>query len=368
LSEKLLVLIIDVDNDIGMATKTKTPIAGEENVRRLAFSFAMERPEDSDVNVVFAGLQLYYKLKEEGRDVEIAVIGGDARDYVRASLMINDQVKHLKEKLGVGEAIIVTDSPVDEVMLPVVQSHLKIAGVKRVIVEQWRGVEVTYTLIARYIKKALTEPRFSRTFLGVPGAILLLVGLLKLTGYLDYAVAMAGILMGGVMVVRGFGLEDKLYEYWGSSPIMFIASLLATVLLIAGVGLIANSIREHGLSLYGLGDGISAAAPLLGLAAFSVLVGKSVIKLLSRDIKVWHDIVGMVLAIVFAVSFSRLGEALLSLPEGASSQLLKSVLIESGFVQLMLAGIGLSAVLTLIARALEGRVGGSSSEAAEQKS
>lgn len=356
MSRRLLILIVDRDNDIGESTRWETPIVGVESVRQAALEFAVARPEDSDVNVMFAGIQMYEKLRGEGRDVEIAVVGGDARDLVRADLRISEQLEALKRQLGFEEVLLVTDGAEDEAIIPIVQSYARIAGVRRVIVEQMRGIEETYILIGRYIKKALVEPRFSRLFLGIPGLLLLSLVGLYVSGYLDYAAAIAGLLIGGAMVIRGFNLEEKIYEFWGSSPIMFIASTLATISLITGAALMVNSLRNYGLTLHGLGDGISAGTPFIGLSVFSILVGKAVVKLINRDVKVWHDIVGMVLTVIGIMAFTNLGETLLLLPQNPGSQGLRAVLFDSGFVQLMLIGIGLSGVLTLVATLIEKRL------------
>lgn len=350
---RMLILVVDRDNDIGESTGWSTPIVGIDQVRRAAMEFAVARPEDSDVNVMFAGIQMYERLRSEGRDVEIAVVGGDARDLVRADLRISGQLRDLKERLGFEEVLLVSDGAEDEAIIPIVQSFARVVGVRRVVVEQMRGIEETYILLGRYLKKAVMEPRFSRLFLGIPGLLLLSLVGLYVSGYLDYAAAIAGLLIGGAMVIRGFNLEEKIYEFWGSSPIMFIASTLSTISLITGVALMVNSLRNYGLTLHGLGDGISASTPFIGLSVFSILVGKAVVKLINRDVKVWHDIVGMVLTVIGIVAFSNLGEALLLLPQNPGSQGLRMVLFESGFVQLMLVGIGVSGLLTLIATLIE---------------
>jgi len=352
---KLVVLVVDSDNDVGETLGQKTPIIGEERVKSAAVEFAVKRPEDSDLNAMFAALSLYYELKERGWNVEVAVLGGDAKDSVKASIKVSEEAEEVKKATGASSAIVVTDGPSDEALLALISSRIRVVGAKHVIVEQWRGVEVTYALIAKYLKKALTEERYARLFLGVPGLLVVLVAALKMLGLLEYALALAGVVVGGAMVVRGFGLESRIREYWASSPVMFVSSLLATVLLIAGAWLLAEALGGEGLSVRSLGTALASSAPLFGLAAFSVFAGKSIVKLLHRDVKVWHDVIGMVLSIVFVVSFSSLGEALAQLPPGAGAQQILSAVMRSGFVEWMLAGLGASGVLAAVAAFLEKR-------------
>ncbi len=350
--EKILVLIVDRDNDIEEATDFKTPIYGKDEVIKTALEFARRKPEDSDVNVIFGGLQLYEKLLEEGKNVEIAIVSGDAYDSVKADMKIREELLQLKKKLKVTSIIMVSDGAEDEAILPVLQSILPVVSVKRIVVEQWRGVEETYILIGRYIKKALFEPRFSKLFLGVPGLIILSLVALKIAGYLQYATIIAGLLLGSAMIIRGFNLEEKLYEYWVSSPIMFIASTLSSISLIIGVGLFLYSLKT-GLTIQNMGDAITSATPFVGMSAFSVLVGKSIIKLLSRDVKVWRDIVGMVMTIIAMIAFSDLGDALMKYTPEQGTAGIRIAFFESGFVQILLAGIGITGVLTLVASVLE---------------
>jgi len=353
LKEKILILIVDRDADIEEATGLRTPVYGEENVLRAGEVFAIEKPEDSDVNVIFGGLNLYRKLKGEGHNVEIAIVSGDKSDPVKADLKIKKELDELKKKIGFNAVIIVSDGAEDEAVIPIVQGVAPVVSVRRIIVEQWRGVEETYILIGRYIKKALVEPRFSRLFLGVPGLIVLFLAILKITGYLNYAAAIAGLVIGAAMVIRGFNLEEKLHEYWASSPIMFISSTVSTILLTTALALFFYTIKNQGTTLSSLGSAISGSTPFFGMSVFSILVGKSVVKLIERNLKVWHDIVGMVVTIVTVIAFERLGEALYLMPVEAGATGLEQALLESGFVEILLIGMGIAGALTVIAGILE---------------
>ena len=352
IKERSLVLIVDRDDDLGQVTKKDTPIVGRENVLKAAVEFGEKKPEDSDLNVIFAGLQLFDKLKKDGFDVEIAITGGHPYDTVKADLKLREEVLKLKEKTGVNGIIMVSDGADDEAVLPILQSILPVISVRRIIVEQWRGVEETYILIGRYIKKALLDPRFSKLFLGIPGLIILSLAALDILGYLKYAAVITGVLLGAAMLIRGFNLEEKLYEYWVSSPIMFIASSLSTISLVIGIGVLANTLAG-GLNMKSMGIAVANSVPFIGMTAFAVLVGKSIIKLLNKDIKVWRDIIGMTITIITILAFAQLGEALIKYSSIGGVSGIRLAFFESGFVEILLIGIGLSGVLMVIASFLE---------------
>lgn len=344
--KKILVLIIDRDNDIEKVTGIKTPIIGKDELLKAAIEFAKLSPEDSDLNVIFAGLQLLEKLNNEGVKAEVALVGGDESDPVKGDLRIKNDVEKLKSSYGLDGAIIVSDGTEDELVIPVIQSVLPIVSVKRVVVEQLRGVEETYILLGKYLKKAIFEPRFSRIFLGIPGIIILSVVLLSFLGYLQYATLVIGIIISGAMIVRGFNLEEMIYEYWASSPIMFVSSTVATIFVVIGAILFFYTLSST-QTIYGVGAAIENSSPVFGLSVFSVLIGKGIIKLINRSIKVWRDIIGMILTLIFIIAFMRLGDALSRAEGNTTLEILKSAIFASGFISILLIGVGAAGLLTI---------------------
>ncbi len=353
MKERILVLIVDRDADVEEALGVKTPIYGEARVLDVGVKFAIEKPEDSDANVIFAGVNLYRKLRSEGEDVEVAIVSGDKLDPVKADLKIRRELEELKKLINFTSIILVSDGAEDEAVIPVVQSVAPVSSVKRIIVEQWRGVEETYILIGRYIKKALLEPRFSRMFLGIPGFIILSLAILKLTGYLSYASVIAGLIIGAAMVVRGFNLEEKIMEYWTASPIMFIASAISAITLAVAISLFTYTLKTEGATITTLGAAISGSTPFFGLSIFSLLLGKSIVKLIERNSRVWHDIIGMAATVIAIIAFNRLGEALSTMPASTRVVGLEKALVESGFAEILLIGMGVAGALTVAMSFLE---------------
>ncbi|MEM0061617.1 MAG: DUF373 family protein, partial [Fervidicoccaceae archaeon] len=344
--KKILLLVIDRDNDIEKYTGLKAPIIGKEELLKAAIEFAKHSPEDSDLNVMFSGLQLLEKMIKEGYNTEIALVAGDESDPVKGDLRIRNDVERLKRELSVDGAIVISDGTEDEVIIPVLQSIIPIISVRRVVVEQLRGVEETYILLGKYIRKAIFEPRFSRIFLGVPGILLLSLVILSFIGYLQYATLVIGIILSGAMIVRGFNLEEKIYEYWASSPIMFVSSSVATILIVTGTVLFFYTVSSSP-SIYSVGSAIENSSPIFGLSIFAILVGRGIIKLINRSIKVWRDIIGMILTLIFVFAFMRFGDALSSRTEKTTLDALHTAIFSSGFLDILVIGIGAAGLLTV---------------------
>lgn len=354
---KILVLVVDIDDDLGEAG-ISTPIVGYAEVLKAAEEFGIKRPEDSDLNAIFAGLKLFNELRSRGKNVEIAVVAGDPRSDVEAELRIREQLEEIVASSKSGGAILVADGAHDERIVPVIQSVIPIFGVKRVIVEQLTGVEETYILIGRYLRKAVMEPRFSRWFLGVPGLVMTIIGLLAMLNLLQHAAVVAITLMGVAMLVRGFNLEDKILEYWASSPIMFIASTLSTIIVAIGAA-IAYYTLSHAevVSWSEIGSLLEDLTPLAGMAAFSVLIGRLIDKILRKNLRVRSELVGIVTTVITVLAFGRLATALQKLSQTPRPGEVASALTASGFIEVFFGGIAIIGLTVLLLRFVERRMG-----------
>ncbi|MEM0231687.1 MAG: DUF373 family protein, partial [Candidatus Methanomethyliaceae archaeon] len=67
MKRRILILSVDKDNDIGRVTGLSTPIIGKNEVLSAAIQFAIKSPEDSDVNSIFAAINIYETLVKEGQ-------------------------------------------------------------------------------------------------------------------------------------------------------------------------------------------------------------------------------------------------------------------------------------------------------------
>ena len=68
-SNKLLVICVDRDNDVGEKAGIVSPVIGRDSCIEAAQRLALEDPEDADSNSIFAAIKTYEGLisKEIGR-------------------------------------------------------------------------------------------------------------------------------------------------------------------------------------------------------------------------------------------------------------------------------------------------------------
>ncbi len=203
--ERPLVLVIDRDNDIGSKVGVSGPVVERDEVLETAKKLALADPEDSDANTLFAGVRLYDQLKKKNKNVGIAVVSGDQRVGVKSDQVISKQLEEVL-KTHYDEAIVVSDGAEDEYVIPVVQSHIKIASIKKVVVKQSENLEGVYYLFVKFFKDMLNEPSTARIFLGIPAIVLLIFALLGTTGWR----LVLGVL-GVYLMIRGFQLEKYIF-------------------------------------------------------------------------------------------------------------------------------------------------------------
>ncbi|GAA0547141.1 DUF373 family protein [Halorubrum ejinorense] len=207
----LLVLCVDLDDDLGRKTGIPTPVIGADDVTEAAVALATADPEDSDVNVLFQGVNVHDELAAEGEAVEVAAVTGVDGADVKANRAVGQEVDRVLAELSTGEevsAVVITDGAQDESVLPVIRSRMPIDGMRRVVVRQAQDLESLYYTI----KQVLADPETRGTILVPLGVLLLIYPLVVVANLFDVAgAAVLGILSGAVglySLFRGLGLED----------------------------------------------------------------------------------------------------------------------------------------------------------------
>lgn len=205
-----LVLCVDMDDDIGRKTGLETPLIGREAVEEGAVALATADPEDSDVNVLFKGLQLADDLKDD-RPVVAAVTGVEGRD-VSAARAVGREVDTVLERLEADpelvNAIVVTDGAQDESVLPVIRSRVSVDGVRRVVVRQAEGLESAYYTM----KQVLNDPETRGTILVPLGILLLIYPISIIASRYNMPGAVLGTvsaLIGLYLIARGFDFQSR---------------------------------------------------------------------------------------------------------------------------------------------------------------
>ncbi|MDB2241457.1 MULTISPECIES: DUF373 family protein [Halorubrum] len=208
----LLVLCVDLDDDLGRKTGIPTPVIGDEDVTEAAVALATADPEDSDVNVLFQGVNVHDELAADGEAVEVAAVTGVDGPDVKANRAVGQEVDRVLAELSTSEevsAVVITDGAQDESVLPVIRSRMPIDGMRRVVVRQAQDLESLYYTI----KQVLADPETRGTILIPLGVLLLIYPLVVVANLFDVAgAAVLGILSGAVglySLFRGLGLEDS---------------------------------------------------------------------------------------------------------------------------------------------------------------
>jgi putative membrane protein len=231
----ILVLCIDRDNDLGRKAGVASPVVGREDNINAALKLAMADPEDSDVNTIFGGINVLDDLVASGKVAEIASLAGDLKVGLISDSKLASQLEELIARLNPDGVIVVSDGAEDEAILPLIQSRVKVNGVRRVLVKQSPNLESTYYLL----KQVFTDPKISHTFFIPPALALLMFAIFSLLGYPSGAVVAITGAVGLYLLFRGLGLDDSMEEakqtlrnslYAGK--IAFITYILAAMLVV----------------------------------------------------------------------------------------------------------------------------------------
>ena len=356
-----VVVVVDIDDDLGQVLG-KSLLVGEEEVARAALEYGINRPQDPDVNALLSGINLYRRLLETHGRAELIAVGGHPDDFLEAQRLIRDRVESVVSKLdGTPEFYIVSDGEDEFVISQLLSSIGRIGGFRRVIVEQSLDIEGRYLLILKYVKKAMFDPRFSKYFLGIPGIALAVFSGLSLLGLASAAAKAAGLIIGIAMFLRGFNLEEILEAELArflqgimEKPYLRIGGL--TVLLIALMASFYTahqSIGQSGVSgIEKLAEISKTSIPLLMAGAASYLLLAGVLhKMVYGEEGILKDIAGIAASIFIAIAFYQLGDYIVELKV---REITVSLFIESGFIQFIISGTGIAAIIEMVRRVRSG--------------
>ena len=264
---KILVLCIDRDDDIGSKGGIETPIVGRDACINAGTRLAIEDPEDADSNAIFGAVKTYEELVSKGYTAEVAVVAGKFNRGVEADEKISLEVKSILEKYHADGAVIVSDGEDDETVMPVIQSRVPVISVQRVIIRHSRSVEYSYAVLGRYLKMLVYDSQYSKFFLGVPGVLLAAGALAVIFDAGKWITAIILAILGGAFIVRAFDIDKTLSSFGRLTPTSFIKifSIIAGVLMILAA--IANGISSIPTNM--LREGMSA----LDVLSNRVIVG-----------------------------------------------------------------------------------------------
>ncbi len=254
--KKTLVLCVDRDDDIGYKAKIGSPVLGRDGALAAATALALADPEDSDVNAIFQGIRIYDDLVRRGEDAAIVILAGDHTDMIQGDRKMAAELEEVIRATGAGSCILVSDGAEDEFVLPIIQSRIPVASVRRVIVSQMPNLESSYYTI----RKLMDDPKVSRVFLVPIGLAMLLYAVATLMGYPEGATVIVLGVVGIYILFRVFGVDTVFGEGVTSlrsslerGRFSFVTSISAIVLAVIGVVLGSTSVFETYTSEFSLG-------------------------------------------------------------------------------------------------------------------
>ena len=286
-SNKILVICIDRDNDVGEKAGIITPVIGRDACIEAAQRLALEDPEDADSNSIFAAIKTYEDLVSKGYEAEVVVVAGLDSRGVHADEKILKETKKTLEVFSANGAVIVSDGEDDESVIPVIQNVLPVISVQRVVMKVSRSVEYSYAVFGKYLKMIAFDSKYSKFFLGVPGMLLLIGGVAAVLGYTTEITAVLASILGGAFLIRAFDV-DRAVSHWAKpTPMGFIRifTMVAGVLLIltsvpAGINAIDEELLNTEFEVLSvisnkiiIAQFVSGALPMLWIGLGAIFAG-----------------------------------------------------------------------------------------------
>src|SRR4030043_2009681 len=268
IKNRMLILCVDRDGDLEAKAGIKTPLLGRNSNLDAAVSLALRDPEEPDANAMFEAIRLHDRLqteKQPEKTFEVATISGLERGGVGADRKLVAELSKVLGSFAATEVILVSDGYSDEAILPLVQSRVPVSSVRRIVIKHSEKIEETAALFGKYIRLLFNDPRYSRIAVGLPGLLILILGILYVfPGYLNYYFIVIVFILGVFLFGKGFGVARaarKLFkwarEYTPPSLPIQISNYTAFV------GILCIGISVY-LGIATVGDQVALPADLSG--------------------------------------------------------------------------------------------------------
>ena len=269
-ANKLLVICIDRDDDLGRKTGISTPVVGRNACIEAAQRLALEDPEDADSNSIFFAVKTYEDLVSKGYKAQVITVTGVENRGVQADEKVASEIKSVLKKFSADGAVIVSDGEDDEMLIPVIQNVIPVISVQRVVMQVSRTIEHSYAVFGKFLKLVMYNPKYSKFFLGVPGILLLIGGIGAVTGYNAEIFAVLVTILGGAFLIRAFDI-DKAWTNWAKPTPEGFTRMFT---LITGLILIAASVPA-GITTVSP-ENISGDVGIINLITDEVVIGQFV--------------------------------------------------------------------------------------------
>jgi len=255
--ERTLVLCVDRDDDLGVKAGIKTPVIGREENINAAVNLALKDPEEPDANAIFEAVRIYDRFKESvpekgpHGECQIATIAGSELGDVGADKTLVAELIEVLKTFPASEVILVSDGFADEAILPLVQSRVPVSSVRRIAVRHSESIEETVWLFSRYLKMLFENPKYSRTVLGLPGILLIVLGAMYILNWIGYSWIAFLIVLGSFLVIKGFMLDKAARHFYvwvreyspPAFPILIAGFAAVAGFLLIGLGFYQGSFQ-----------------------------------------------------------------------------------------------------------------------------
>jgi len=310
-ANKLLVICIDRDDDLGRKTGIPTPVVGRDACIEAAQRLALEDPEDADSNSIFFAIKTYEDLVSKGYKAQVVTVTGVENRGVQADEKVASEIKSVLKKFSANGAVIVSDGEDDEMVIPVIQNIIPIISVQRVVMQVSRTIEHSYAVFGKFLKLVMYNPKYSKFFLGVPGILLLIGGIGAVTGYNAEIFAVLVSILGGAFLIRAFDV-DKAWANWAKpTPEGFtrMFTLITGLILIAasvpaGIANVSTVYTSGSVEIANLltnevvvGQFVSGMIPFLWIGLGTIFVGILFSNWLNRKLRHISDILRIIVLV-----------------------------------------------------------------------
>ncbi|UCE15285.1 MAG: DUF373 family protein [Candidatus Bathyarchaeota archaeon] len=320
-TERILVLCVDRDDDLGVKAGIGTPVLGRKENVNAATALILRDPEEPDANAMFEAVRVYDRLREEIKEAlgecQIATITGSELGGVGADRKLVSELTDVLEKFPATDVVLVTDGYGDEVILPLVESRVPVTSVRRIVVAHSKSVEETLAVFSRYLKILIKNPRYSRIALGLPGILLLILGVLALSPITiqPHHVWIAIFLVFGTFLfVKGFGFDRTAQDFYNwvqeysppPFPVQIASFSAAAGLLLVAIGSYQGAHFANSYTMQNpppnpsqwiaivprlVGEFISGSIALIVIGICVLFLGRMVRWFLERDSRVLRTVV-----------------------------------------------------------------------------
>jgi len=310
-ANKLLVICIDRDDDLGRKTGIPTPVVGRDACIEAAQRLALEDPEDADSNSIFFAIKTYEDLVSKGYKAQVVTVTGVENRGVQADEKVASEIRSVLKKFSANGAVIVSDGEDDEMVIPVIQNIIPVISVQRVVMQVSRTIEHSYAVFGKFLKLVMYNPKYSKFFLGVPGILLLIGGIGAVTGYNAEIFAVLVSILGGAFLIRAFDI-DKAWANWAKpTPEGFtrMFTLITGLILIAasvpaGIASVSTVYTSGNVEIANLltneivvGQFVSGMIPFLWIGLGTIFVGILFSNWLNRKLRHISDILRLVVLV-----------------------------------------------------------------------